>query len=179
MLWTEEPFRLNVRPPTHLFTSLPGDLLFPWLEKNPWAKSLPVIVWTDAEHWEAVRAWAFLTNGKFFTFQEPGDGPHAIGHSFGQPFTCYRSNRIDSVVESARRVTYQIQRQSPDAVVWDVGAEHHGGVLAIGAALLGSAVAVPTVVAQPGPLTLACANKHGVDLRVIRDSDVIARMQDA
>lgn len=180
LLWCADPIGIlerkmpghTMRPPEVLFTGAPADDVEAWLERNSWARSLPLFSWhpVDGPAWanrQGLLSLARTSHSSIHTraFQGPGDGFWNVTGPLPREASVRwwaGGSRPNAVCAAA----FDVALALGGPVVWEVGAQATGGLLALGAAIVeGRAVAVDQ--GDPGPLILAAATRHNCMLRVV------------
>lgn len=190
LLWCADPERLAeskglvFERPLWLVSAAPADVLGAWFDAHPWMASLGFITFNEADGPAFVAAMQALDGQarqvKARTFQPPGEGfysvagPTAVVDAVRFHETPRNGvERIEACIDAAADVA----RALGDPVMWEVAAEHSGGLLAVGlAARLGRAVACSS--SMPHALATIAATRHGVNLQVFTDAAESERASD-
>lgn len=181
LLWCADPIRLAevkgfvFQRPTWLVSAAPADVLGAWFDAHPWMGTLGAVLFhaDDAAMFaKAMKAHEGTAREvSVREFQCAGEGLYrAAGPKHVVNMIRYHetapngANRVDACVTAGFDVATALQGQT----IWEVCAEHSGGLLAIGIAKrLGRAVACSG--AMPHALGTTAATRHGVNLQVFTD----------
>jgi len=188
ILWTANPLETaerhpgaRVGVPSLLVSALPPPALAAWLEGAPWAATVPIVLVSDADAGAAAEAADFVArherrrSGGSAAAPEgrPMPGGGALDFVVGPPHLTppaallarLHRDEVTRTIELGLAIGRALRRADPGArhVVWEVGADRTGGVLAVGLAMAtGRAVAVAGSAA--GPLFVAATVRHHVDV---------------